>query len=155
MKQQCKHICEKPSNIINKCANMPAKIDPGGLRRPLASQLGAWSLQKQPKRQQDDAKRAPRASQEPPSAKNTSKNKPGYHGTGSARGERACKHCKQGESRKSSKNSESRSAKTTKKSKARVARAPRRSRQQARRIAYALARPLRGLAGRFELGASR
>ena len=77
-----------------------------------------------------------------------------YHGTGNARGERACKHCKQGESSKSSKNSESRSAKTTKKSKARVARAPRRSRQQARMIAYALARPLRGLAGRFELGTS-
>ena len=85
----------------------------------------------------------------------SSEKKPGYHGTGSARGERACKHCKQGESSKSSKSSESRSATTTKKSKARVARAPRRSRQQARRIAYALARPLRGLAGRLELGALR
>ena len=36
-----------------------------------------------------------------------------------------------------------------------MARAARESRQQARTIAYALARPLRGLAGRFELGAFR
>ena len=114
---------------------MPPQVDPGGLRRPLASQLGAQSL--------------PKLLPEPSGASK----KPGYHGTGSARGERACKHCKHGESSKSSKSSESRSATTTKKSKARVARAPRRSRQQARRIAYALARPLRGLAGRVELGA--
>ena len=154
-----KNACRKPSIKTQKFARkppkMPPKIDPGGLRRPPASQLGAWSLPERPKTQQPDAKRAPRASQERLSQKITSKNKPGYHGTGSARGERACKHCKQGESRKSCKNSESRSAKTTKKSKARVTRAPRRSRQQARRIAYALARPLRGLAGRLELGASR
>ena len=39
--------------------------------------------------------------------------------------------------------------------KARVARASRGSRQQARTIIYALARPLRGLAGRFELGTYR
>ena len=36
-----------------------------------------------------------------------------------------------------------------------MARAARESRQRARTIAYALARPLRGLAGRFELGAFR
>ena len=65
------------------------------------------------------------------------------------------KHCKQGTSSESSKNSESKSAKTTKSSKARVARASRGSTQQARTITYALARPLRGLAGRLELGASQ
>ena len=72
-----------------------------------------------------------------------------------ARGERAYKHSKQGESSESSKNSQRPSGRTPKRSKARVARAARESRQRARTIAYALARPLRGLAGRFELGAFR
>ena len=44
---------------------------------------------------------------------------------------------------------------TTKRGKARVTRAARESRRQARTSASALARPLRGLAGRFELGALR
>ena len=79
--------------------------------------------------------------------KNTSKQKPGYHGTGSARGERAYKHCKQGESSESSKNSQRPSGRITKRSKARVARAAPESRQQARTIAYSLARALRALAG--------
>ena len=48
---------------------------------------------------------------------NTSKQKPGYHGTGSARGERAYKHCKQGESSESSKNSQRPRGRITKRSK--------------------------------------
>ena len=56
--------CKKHSNIINKASKMPSKIDPGGLRNPLASQWGAWSLPKRPKTQQNDAKRAPGATQE-------------------------------------------------------------------------------------------
>ena len=43
--------------------------------------------------------------------------KPGYHGTGSARGERAYKHCKQGESSESSKNSQRPRGRITKRSK--------------------------------------
>ena len=48
---------------------------------------------------------------------NTSKQKPDYHGTGSARGERAEKHGKQGESSESSKNSQRPSGRITKRSK--------------------------------------
>ena len=51
------------------------------------------------------------------SPKNTSKPKPDYHGTGSARGERAYKHCKQGESSESSNTSQRPSGRITKRSK--------------------------------------
>ena len=80
---------KKQSKIIQKAPKMPPKIAPGGLRRPLATQVGAWSLPAWPKRPRNDAKRAPRATQERLAAKIASENKPGDHGTGSARNGRA------------------------------------------------------------------
>ena len=64
-----------------------------------------------------------------------------------AREAKDVKHCKQGESSESSKNRQRPSGRTPKRSKARVARAAPESRQQARTIAYSLARALRALAG--------
>ena len=45
-KNACSQTCEKPSKIIPKSPKMPPKNDPGGLRRPLASQVRARSLPK-------------------------------------------------------------------------------------------------------------
>ena len=45
-KKACRKACKKHAKIIKKSSKIPPKIDPGGLRRPLASQLGAWSLPK-------------------------------------------------------------------------------------------------------------
>ena len=137
---------------------MAPKIDPGGLRRPLASQLGAWSLPKllpEPsgasKKFYDRARGRPGA----PPVPFFIEKKTWLSWNGKREKRKTVKHCRQGESSESRKNSKRRSARTTERSKTRVARAARESRQQARTIAYALARPLRGLAGRFELGAFR
>ena len=81
--------------------------------------------------------------------------KPGYHGTGSARGERAYKHCKQGESSESSKNSQRPRGRITKRSKGESGEG--RPRLETASAYYPLqpcsgaTRPRR----RFELGASR
>ena len=85
----------------------------------------------------------------------SSKIKPGYHGTGSARGERAYKHCKQGESSESSKNSQRPRGRITKRSKGESGEG--RPRLETASAYYPLqpcsgaTRPRR----RFELGASR
>ena len=79
--------------------------------------------------------------------------KPGDHGTGSARGLRVCKQCKQGESIESSKNSKSGIDKTTRSSNARVARVSPEPTQLAETIAYALLGRCAAYAGRCELGA--
>ena len=63
-KKACRETCEKPPDNIEKSAKKPPKIAPGGLRRPLASQLGAWSLPKRPKTHQNHAKRAPGGTRE-------------------------------------------------------------------------------------------
>ena len=87
--------------------------------------------------------------------KNNQKQKPGYHGTGSARGERAYKHCKQGESSESSKNSQRPRGRITKRSKGESGEG--RPRLETASAYYPLqpcsgaTRPRR----RFELGASR
>ena len=60
----------------------------------------------------------------------------------------SCKHGKKGKSSESSKNRESQSASTMRRSSARAARPARASKRQSNTIAYALAQPLRGLAGR-------
>ena len=65
------------------------------------------------------------------------------------------KHAKHSKSSESSKKSERQSASTRTSSKARAARAARASKRQSTTSAYALARPLRGLAGRLELEAFR
>ena len=45
-KNACSQTCEKPSKIVQQSPEMPPKNDPGGLRRPLASQVRARSLPK-------------------------------------------------------------------------------------------------------------
>ena len=60
----------------------------------------------------------------------------------------SCKHGKKGKSSESSKNRERQSASTMRRSSARAARPARASKRQSNTIAYALAQPLRGLAGR-------
>ena len=45
-KKACRKACRKHAIIIKKSSKIHPKFDPGGLRRPLASQLGAWSLPK-------------------------------------------------------------------------------------------------------------
>ena len=60
----------------------------------------------------------------------------------------SCKHGRKGKSSESSKNRESQSASTMRRSSARAARPVRASKRQSNTIAYALAQPLRGLAGR-------
>ena len=60
----------------------------------------------------------------------------------------SCKHGKKSKSSESSKNRESQSASTMRRSSARAARPARASKRQSNTIAYALAQPLRGLAGR-------
>ena len=60
----------------------------------------------------------------------------------------SCKHGKKGKSSESSKNRESQSASTMRRSSARAARPARASKRHSNTTAYALAQPLRGLAGR-------
>ena len=83
--------CKNMRKSLNTTKIHP-NIDPGGLRRPLASQLGAWSLPKllpEPsgasKKFYDRARGCPGAPLEPFFIEK----KPGYHGTGSARNGRA------------------------------------------------------------------
>ena len=83
------------------------------------------------------------------------RDKPGYHGTGSARDWRACKQCKRSKSSESSKKDKSGSDKTTRSSNARVARLSPEPTQLAETIAYALLGRCAAYAGRFEEGACR
>ena len=48
MKQQGAEKHPKTSNIVQKSSKMAPKINPGGLRRPLRSQVGAQRLRKRP-----------------------------------------------------------------------------------------------------------
>ena len=45
MEKQGRKASEKHPKIIQKSSKMAPKIDPGGLRRPLRSQVGAQRLQ--------------------------------------------------------------------------------------------------------------
>ena len=61
-----------------------SKMASGGLLAPLGARKASQERPKRPKGHHKDAKRAPRAAQERPKSDFTSKNKPGYRGTGSA-----------------------------------------------------------------------
>ena len=115
-KKACRKACKKHAKIIKKSSKIPPKIDPGGLRRPLASQLGAWSLPKllpEPsgasKKLYDRARGRPGAPLEPFFIEK----KTWLSWNGKREKRKSVKHCRQGESSESRKNSKKRSARTT------------------------------------------